>query len=304
MEKPSSPGLVRCALLLLAMALPLRVAHAATPAASPRPVLNVATPSTKADLLRFIGDGVVLDAGDDNELTLWPDGKASVSLAELYRGDAMTSLECPTVGQKSGTWSMAGNSVRLSGSMRCTIQHSQMGGPVPPEKFVADESFTLHVRHASPGALVFEIQKAQAEHSVFGAGVLWVVGACATPAGQPLRRCEAHARSSSNEYSYLVEVLPGAKSRAPVEAVEGALLAAPIKALSGLFEGPPAKKQRETTEVYFREGFEAQARAVAEALAPVIGKVDAKAWPGAWDYDVIVVVGETLAPGAAAVGHP
>lgn len=284
--------------------LPLRAAHAGTPAALPRPLLSVAAPATKAALLEFIGAGVVVDAGDDNDLMLWPDGKASVAIGELYRGDAMTSLECPSVGPKAGTWSMAGNSVRLTGSMRCTIQHSQNGGPVPPEKFAADETFTLRVRQASPDALVFDVQKSQAEHRVLGAGSLWVVGPCATPAGQSLRRCEAQFHPSSTEYSYLVEVLPGAKSRAPVDAVEAVLRAAPLEYVFGLFEGPPAKKQRETTEVYFREGFEAQARAVAGALAPVIGKVEAKPWPGAWDYDVIVVVGETLAPGAAAAGHP
>jgi hypothetical protein len=101
----------------------------------------------------------------------------------------------------------------------------------------------------------------------------------------------------------LLQTIPGAKNTALYETVKKALQQRTGRDCPFLFEGQPAKKPRTVSEVFFvGKGNEDAARGVARQLEPVIGKVEVKEWPGSWDYDVVVVVGDTVAKSATPAG--
>lgn len=63
-----------------------------------------------------------------------------------------------------------------------------------------------------------------------------------------------------------------------------------------LHEGGRAKNPRVVSEIFYGEGKALEARAIASALEPVLGRVKPKAWPGKTYSDVVVVTGSERAP--------
>jgi len=108
---------------------------------------------------------------------------------------------------------------------------------------------------------------------------------------------------SVSDQAVAVEFVPGAKDRALFDAVKARASRPPSASgpvdplqLYLLFEGPPAQTPRVASEVFYVEGAAEHAQEVAEALLPLIGPVRPKPWPGgAWDYEVVVVVGSRRA---------
>jgi hypothetical protein len=104
-----------------------------------------------------------------------------------------------------------------------------------------------------------------------------------------------------------LEIIPGAADHALFDKVVLSLRSSRIKDwkavssdfsyLPQLFAGPQARKPREESEVFFSRSAgdagknEAAAQVTAKVLEPIIGPVAVKAWPGPWDYHVVVVVG-------------
>ena len=119
--------------------------------------------------------------------------------------------------------------------------------------------------------------------------------------GVSLLRCEA--ASPTCDWTFpdqvpLTQIIPGAQDQALFEAVRRDLLRAPPvnEECPAVFEGPPARKQRVESEVFFASpAAEVEAKKIAERLKPVIGPVEVKPWPGAWQYSVVVVVGSKVA---------
>lgn len=142
---------------------------------------------------------------------------------------------------------------------------------------------TLEVELVSPGVLVYRDN-----------GKRRVVSACEPGAG-PLRCVRG---------SQLVQVVPGAADHALFERVKGALASLDLPA-AALVEGAQATRPRVQSQLYYStSGDEPAAKALATSLAkslePLLGAVEVQPWPGAWDHDVVVVVGSEAAGGASA----
>ena len=130
------------------------------------------------------------------------------------------------------------------------------------------------------------------------------VGWGATPPERTPVRTFSAPKPGSNEAATVIDeapltlqIIPGAKNRAIHEAVSKELQRELVgEACLLLFEGQPARKPRELTEVYtVGEAHQQHAEAIARRLEPVTGPVAVKTWPGDWPYDVVVVTGERLA---------
>lgn len=119
----------------------------------------------------------------------------------------------------------------------------------------------------------------------------WISAPCSPPrSNNP--RCSRTEPTSQ----LLVQLVPGAKDTALFGAVKAAIEAQPVADDRLVFEGTPASKPREVSEVLFTAGNEAEAKKLAATLEPVIGRVEVKPWPGEWDFGVVVVVGAKKAP--------
>jgi hypothetical protein len=94
----------------------------------------------------------------------------------------------------------------------------------------------------------------------------------------------------------LVEVIPGARDRTLFERVKQRLLQPDAGRCRALFEGPQAKDVRSVSEIFYsKPAAKDLAERTAADLAPIIGPVEVKEWPGTWLYGVVVVVGDTVA---------
>lgn len=110
---------------------------------------------------------------------------------------------------------------------------------------------------------------------------------------------DAGGTAYSGGPAVLAELVPGSADTALFAQVTDRLTHAPEDGFPSvvLLQGPPAREARDTTEIFYasEDGREA-AEELAALLQPLIGGVTPKPWPGAWDHDVVVVVGKKPAP--------
>ncbi len=132
---------------------------------------------------------------------------------------------------------------------------------------------------------------------------------------EKMRRCGA---AGGGDTGYLLEILPSTKRERMLSDVKAELTGLPSYRCKSLlynlnsfncsfrvFMGPPAKRPRRYTEVFYvGESMKQRAIEVAKVLSGTIGEVEVLRWPGAWDYDVVVVVGDEKRPTAAENGPP
>ena len=113
-----------------------------------------------------------------------------------------------------------------------------------------------------------------------------------------------HKDYESDRSQVFLQIIPGSTDQAFLDRVTYALRKACLpewKAagwtgdLPVLFSAQPAKQQRTVSEVFFAKDSRPAAEAAAKLLAPNLGRVEVKPWPGGWDYHVIVVVGTAAA---------
>ena len=100
----------------------------------------------------------------------------------------------------------------------------------------------------------------------------------------------------------MVQLIPGAEDRTLFATVTRSLRTKYEEDFQGsgntlplLIEGPPAKKPRVTTEIYFGAEGQGLADALAALLKPVVGAVKPQPWPGQTEYQAIIVVGDRVA---------
>lgn len=229
-------------------------------------------PSREA-LAAYLSDRVVElkpDLADDQEYSLGADGSADISSEEFDQALSVTRCGCRSAGKHS----LKGSVLNLACSFSCITSYSGNADPTPPdsESPRRRESVDFKLVLVSSDALLVTRGPARWLARDCAAG-----GRCAVPRFKGL----------------LVQVIPGAADRGLFESVRGALQRA--QGDFAVFQGAPAKKPRVESEVLYTEGHRSDAEAIARQLAPVIGPVTPAPWPGAWDYDVVVVVGSKAA---------
>lgn len=99
-----------------------------------------------------------------------------------------------------------------------------------------------------------------------------------------------------------LQVIPGAADRALFDKIVERLKAGDAWGQAGwsgrppplLFLGEPAKKPRVKSEIFLASGHGVDgldAQVVARVLEPLLGPVKVQAWPGKWQYGIVVVAG-------------
>lgn len=186
----------------------------------------------------------------------------------------MTDCSC------KGDYTLAGATLRFTCRASCTKAWSAMSGP-PKRSQVWLETIpvTLRFVYLSPELTLFVHDSKR-----------WISAPCSPPHSNNPRCSQTQPTSQ-----LLVQLIPGAKDTALFDAVKTEI-AKSSAADRLVFEGTPASKPREVSEVLFTSGNEAEAKKLAAALEPVIGRVEVKPWPGEWDFGVVVVVGAKKAP--------
>jgi hypothetical protein len=141
-----------------------------------------------------------------------------------------------------------------------------------------------------------EISAGNAE--VMIASASWEIGySRESRSGAFLRACRTAGSDRTCTWEHTdwraVQVIPGAKDAALFDAALAALRGRVSDHCTPLFQGPQARTPRSVSEVFYATpDARDQAKGVADRLKAIIGPVEPKPWPGAWLYDVIVVVGD------------
>ena len=93
-----------------------------------------------------------------------------------------------------------------------------------------------------------------------------------------------------------VQVMPGHADRGLRGIVRATLpgmaASGPLKEMV-FIEGPQARNPRERSEIWYRGDTAAEAKKLAEKLAPVVGAVEVREWTWGGPYDLILIVGRT-----------
>lgn len=159
------------------------------------------------------------------------------------------------------------------------------------------ESFSVSIDGLAPGVVTYRLTRCDGDQCVTRPVAAW---------GAP------HGSREDTGGGFLLELIPGSADRTLFDAVQQRLQtafadewqAAGSRVLPLLFVGPPARKARTQSEVFYAKESKAAAEAAANLLAPVIGPTTVQPWPGEWDYHVIVVVGDKSIGTHAATEKP
>jgi len=235
---------------------------------APRPIHQV-EPITRKALTDYLTAHAVdfkptYDVGETHRVLL-----ATGLSARRTDIDGVTSAtEC--AGGGNG-WTLKGAVLSVRCVMECTTTFSGNIDPTPPPQHSSESvQEEYRILALSKDALVLS-----------SGGTRW------------LSDCAEQACVATRFLEPLVEIIPGAADKTLLDAVRRALRQP--KPLGVVFEGPPAKKPRVVSEVFFTTGYESEAKEIAEALSKVIGPVVPAPWPGEWAFDVVVVVGAKVA---------
>jgi hypothetical protein len=201
-----------------------------------------------------------------------------------------------------GRWQLTADSIGFA----CETQMTAGDGTVFPGKRYEE---SLKVRLVSPEVLVFDREITAYHGRSVSRAVVLVDENCEPTSGKGVARsCAAPLGlgMSSIRDRVLIELMPGSADATLWTQLASHLRGLPADGAPGVFfEGPRAREKREVSEIFFvGEKNEAVASELASTLAPILGPVAIKPWPGDWDYDVVVVVGEKRAPARASAAAP
>jgi hypothetical protein len=265
--------LLRALALTLLLAAPASAEESAQPPPEPIRIRPLPSKPTKALIQQALVKGIFWGGEDEgDQFAVNADGTAS------FRGGQIPNWSCDER-KPAPRWTVTADSFQWT----CDVvtwggpQIDEDGEPAKVQRplSVVKTTFRYRVKAVSRDVLVMESR----EH---GRQVL-LLSENGNPTGGDLT---------------LVELVPGSPDRALFEKVKARLVKEPgLSVCPVLFEGGPARDPRTTSEVYYaRPEAKDTAEELAELLKPVLGKVEVKPWPGAWDYDVILVVGKAAAP--------
>lgn len=228
------------------------------------PVLELQPPAPEA-IRKVLEGGVKFDAGDN-------------TLAFTKSGTVKGSGPYGASGRGSYRISGAHVSASGTGTMAC------MGTPEDCPQSTLSWSFSIEFDVLGVGdrTLLIRIESDSSSLVETDKGPV-VVGGEPKPSWAPL-----------------VELIPASKDLRLTKATQALLHEPPadagVTSNFVLVHGAPAKRARKVSEIYSGAGDAALATELAKQLAPVLGHLEVKPWPSPTPFQVLLVVGDTLAP--------